>query len=167
MIIAQIELSILDVLLRFLHTLRQRIALPRDAKLIFVLIKLIVSEYDSFHFSLSFSASFWMVFVEPGAAPSVHAKISGTKLLCSTSRIFCCYYNVLTFLIILGVRYSFRAGFSMGVENFYIEKGSAEAASPESIYLDVKSSVIFRLYFNIMAYFVQECRKGIANFIMS
>ena len=30
----------------------------------------------------------------------------------------------------------------MGVENFYIEKGSAESASPESICLDVKSSVI-------------------------
>ena len=59
----------------------------------------------------------------------------------------------------------------MGVENFYIEKGSAESASPESICLDVKSSVIFssgfydmkafafqrlkfRLYFNIMAYSV-------------
>ena len=56
--------------------LRQRIALLRSAKLIFVLIKFIVCEYDSFHFSLSFSASFWMVFVEPGAAPPVHAKIS-------------------------------------------------------------------------------------------
>ena len=72
----------------------------------------------------------------------------------------------------------------MEVENFYIEKGSAESASPESIFLDVNSNVIFSsgcfvvkafafqrlkfwLYFNIMAYFVQECRKGIANFIMS
>ena len=72
----------------------------------------------------------------------------------------------------------------MGVESFYIEKGSAVSTSRESICLDVKSSVIFsngcfvmkafayqrlkfRLYFNIMAYFVQECRKGIANFIMT
>ena len=71
----------------------------------------------------------------------------------------------------------------MGVENFYIEKGSAESASPESVCLDLKSSVIFssgcfvvkaftfqrlkfRLYFNIMAYFVQECRKGISIFIV-
>ena len=69
--------------------LRQRIALLKSAKLIFILIKFIVSEYDSFRFSLSFSASFWMVFVEPGAAPPVHAKISGTKLLCSTSRVLC------------------------------------------------------------------------------
>ena len=46
-------------------------------------------------------------------------------------------------MIFVGVRYSFGAGFSMGVENFYIEKGSAESASPESICLDVKSSVIF------------------------
>ena len=69
----------------------------------------------------------------------------------------------------------------MVVESFYIEKGSAELASPESICLDVKSSVIFssgcfnekafgfqrlkfRLDFIIMAYFVQECRKSIANF---
>ena len=46
-------------------------------------------------------------------------------------------------MIFVGVRNSFRAGFSMGVENFYIENGSAESASPESICLDVKSSVIF------------------------
>ena len=48
-----------------------------------------MSEYDSFCVSLSFSASSWMVFVEPGAAPPVHAKISGTSLMCSTSRILC------------------------------------------------------------------------------
>ena len=87
-------------------------------------------------------------------------------------------------MIFVGVRYSFGAGFSIGVENFYIEKGSAESASPDSICLDVKSSVIFssgcfvvkafafqrlkfRLYYIIMEYFVQKCRKGIANFIMS
>ena len=87
-------------------------------------------------------------------------------------------------MIFVGVRYSFGADFSMRVEKFYTEKGSAESCSPESICLDVKSSVIFssgcfvvkafafqrlkfRLYFNIMAYFAQECRKGIANFIMS
>ena len=124
-----------------------------------------------------------MVFVEPGAAPPVHAKFSGTKLLCSTSRILCWYFNVLTLMMFVGVRYSFGAGFSMGVKNFYIERGSAESASPEFICLDVNSSVIFSsgcfvvkafafqrlkfwLYFNIMAYFVQECSKGIANFIM-
>ena len=72
----------------------------------------------------------------------------------------------------------------MGLENFSIENFLAESASPESICLDVKSSVIFssgcfvvkafafqrlkfRLYFLIMAYFVQECRKGMAKFIMS
>ena len=60
-IVAEIELSMLDIFLRYLHPLRQRIALLRSAKLIFVLIKFIVSEYDSFRFSLSFSASFWMV----------------------------------------------------------------------------------------------------------
>ena len=70
----------------------------------------------------------------------------------------------------------------MRVENFHIGKGLPELASPESICLDVKSSVIFasscfvvkafafqrlKLYFNIMAYFVQECCKGITNFFMS
>ena len=84
-----------------------------------------MSEYDSFRFSLNFSASFWTVFVEPGAAPPVHAKISGTKLLCSTSRILRWYFNVLTLMIFVGVRYSFRARFSMGVAKFYIEKGTA------------------------------------------
>ena len=51
-IIALIELSMLDVFLKFLHPLRQRIALLRNAKLIFVIIKFIVSEYDSFRFCL-------------------------------------------------------------------------------------------------------------------
>ena len=144
----------------------------------------IVSDYDSFRFSLSFSASFEMVFVEPGAAPPVHAKISGTKLLSSIARILCWYFYVLTLMMFVSVRYGFRAGFSLGVENYYIEKRSAESASPESIRLDVKSSLNFssgcfvvkgfafqllkfRLYFNIMAYFVQVCRRGIANFILS
>ena len=45
-------------------------------------------------------------------------------------------------MIFLGVRYSFGAGFSMWVEKVCIEKGSAESASPESVCLDVKSSVI-------------------------
>ena len=143
-----------------------------------------MSEYDSSRFSLSFSASFWTVFVEPGAAPPVHAKIKGTKLLCSTSRILCWYFNDLTLMIFVGNRYSLRAGFSMGVGKFYVEQVSAESTSPECICLDVKSSVIFScgcfvvkasafqrlkfwLSFNIMAYFVQECRKGIANFIVS
>ena len=105
----------LDLFSRFLHPLRQRIALLKSAKLIFLLLKFIVSEYDSFRFSFNFSASFWMVFVEPSAAPPAHAKISGTQffvepsaappahakisgtqLLCSTSRILCWYFNVLT-----------------------------------------------------------------------
>ena len=65
----------------------------------FVLTKFLVSEYDSFRFSInsiSFSASFWKVCVETGAGPPVHTKISGTKLLYSTSRILCFYFNVLT-----------------------------------------------------------------------
>ena len=32
-------------------------------------------------------------------------------------------------MIFVGVRYSFRAGFIMGVENLYIKKGSSESAS--------------------------------------
>ena len=46
-----------------------------------------------------------------------------------------------TLMIFVGVRYSFRAGFSMGVENFYIEKGSAESTSPESICLDARLDI--------------------------
>ena len=66
------EGSILNYLL--FYPIRQKIALLRSAKLISVLLKFIVSENDSFRFSLSFSASFWMVFVDPGAAPPVHEK---------------------------------------------------------------------------------------------
>ena len=69
-------------------SLRQRTALLRSPKFIYVLINVIVSEIDSFRFSLSFAAVFLTVFEEPGAAFPVHAKISGTKLLCSTSRKF-------------------------------------------------------------------------------
>ena len=71
----------LDVFLRFLHPLRQRIALLRNAKSIFVLMEFIVFEYVLFRFSLSFSACFWTVFVEPGAAPPMHTKIIVIKLL--------------------------------------------------------------------------------------
>ena len=35
-------------------------------------------------------------------------------------------------MIFVGVRYSFRAGFSMGVENFYIEKGALFPFPPTS-----------------------------------
>ena len=38
-----------------------------------------MSDYDSFRFSLNFSASFWSVFLEHGAAPPVHASISVTS----------------------------------------------------------------------------------------
>ena len=69
---------------------------PQKCKSYFFLLQFIVSVYNSFRFSLSVSASFWTVFVEPGAAPPVHAKNSGTKLLCSTSTILCWYFNVLT-----------------------------------------------------------------------
>ena len=48
---------------------------PQMCKLTFVLIKFIVAEYDSFRFSLSFSASFWMVFVEPGVLLSYTQKL--------------------------------------------------------------------------------------------
>ena len=52
--------------------------------------------------------------------------------------------HVFNFLMIfVGVRYSFRAGFCLGVEKIYIEKVSAELASPVSVCFDVKSIVIF------------------------
>ena len=88
-------------------------------------------------------------------------------------------------MIFVGVRYSFGAGFSTGVEKFYIKKFSADSASPASRLFALMTSraassvVVFsvvkafafqrlnlRLYFNIKAYFVQECRNGIANFIV-
>ena len=49
-----------------------------QGKLILVLTKFILSKYDTFCFLLSFSASFWTVFVEPGAAPPVNAKNKAT-----------------------------------------------------------------------------------------
>ena len=60
-------------------------------------------------------------------------------------------------MIFVGARYSFRAGFSLGVENVYIEKGSAESTSAESMCLDVRSSVIFKSgCFVVKAFAVQR-----------
>ena len=47
----------------------------------------------------------------------------------------------------------------MGVENFYIEKASADSASPESMCLDGKSSVIFKSgCFVVKAFAVQRLK---------
>ena len=62
--------------LNFLHPLRQRIALLRSAKPILVLIKFVGSEYDPLRYSLNFSASFWTVFIDPGAASLFRCSIS-------------------------------------------------------------------------------------------
>ena len=75
----------------FLHSLRQKAALLRNAKYISVLRNCFVSEYDLFRISFNFSASFWTVFLEPGDAPPVNTKCSVRKLLCSTSRILFFY----------------------------------------------------------------------------
>ena len=99
------KISMLYVSQFFLHPLRQRNALLRSANFTLVLKKFVVSDYDSFRFLLNFSACFCTVFVQPGAAPPVNAKISGTKLLCSTSRFRCCYLIVLTILMFVGIRY--------------------------------------------------------------
>ena len=103
---------------------------PQKCKTYFVLIKFFVSEYDLFRFPLSFSTCFWTVFVKPSAAPPVHAKISGSKLLCSTSRILFSYLNVLihwysdlTLMIILVVRYSLGQDLAWGLIIFYIREG--------------------------------------------
>ena len=69
-----------------LHPLSQRNALITSAKPFFLDFE---SDHDSFRFSLFFIASFWKIFVEPGAASPVQAENSGTKLLCSKSRILC------------------------------------------------------------------------------
>ena len=45
-------------------------------------------------------------------------------------------------MIFVGVRYSFGAGFSMEVENFYIEKGLAESASFALMSSRASSSVV-------------------------
>ena len=153
---------------------------PQKCKTYLYSLKVIVSD-DLFRFSLSFSASFWAVFVEPGAALLVHAKNSGTKLLCSTSKILCWYFNGLTLMIFVGVTYSFRAELSIGVENSASKKfrliwhpqspfASMSSRASFSVWLVCCESfrlqrLKFRLYFNIMAFI--QCRKGIANFIKS
>ena len=85
---------------------------PLNCRTYYGSYKIIVSGYDSIHFSLSFSACFWKDFAEPGAAPPLYAESSGTKVLCSTSRFLCWYFFVLTLMSFEAVRYSFRAGFA-------------------------------------------------------
>ena len=85
------KINVLDVIgciLHFLHP-KARNCTPLNSKTYFCSHNFFVSEYDSFRFSLILFASFWAPFVEPGAAPPVHAKIGRTKLLRSTSRILC------------------------------------------------------------------------------
>ena len=119
----------------FLHSLSQKAALLRNAKLIFLLTNFFVSEYNLFRISLNFSASFWTVFVEPGAAPSLNTKSSLAKLLCSTSRILFLLFNCFDILkLFVGVIYSFRARYN---------KKTAKSASPYYICLKMESSIIF------------------------
>ena len=80
-------------------------------------------KYDSFRSSLYFSASFWTVFVEPGAAPPVHAKIIEKKAaVFHIQNYLLVFQSFNTLMIFVDIRYSFRAGFSMGVENFTSKK---------------------------------------------
>ena len=72
---------------------RQRMELRKSAKLIFVLIQVIMSEYESSFLSLNFPAIRLITFEADGPAPPVQEKTSGLKEAFSTSRIRCSYLS--------------------------------------------------------------------------
>ena len=75
--------------------LMQSMGLRKRANLMFVLIYVITSEYESSFLSLILEANPYMAFDDDGPAPPVHEKIKGQKVAFSTSIIFCPYFNFL------------------------------------------------------------------------
>ena len=69
--------------------------LRKRAKLNFVLIYVITSEYESSFLSLILEANLCMAFHADGQAPPVHEKINGQKVAFSTSIILCSYFSFL------------------------------------------------------------------------
>ena len=74
---------------------RQSMELHRRAKLNFVLMYVITSEYESSFLSLILEANLCMAFDADGPAPPVHEKINGQKMASSTSIILCSYSSFL------------------------------------------------------------------------
>ena len=74
---------------------RQSMELHRRAKLNFVLMYVITSEYESSFLSLILEANLCKAFDADGPAPLVHEKINGQKMASSTSIILCSYFSFL------------------------------------------------------------------------
>ena len=74
---------------------RQSMELRKRAKLNFVLMYVITSEYESSFLSLILKANLCMAFDADGPAPPVHEKINGQKVAFSTSIILCSYFSFL------------------------------------------------------------------------
>ena len=94
--------------LRALHLLIHRMELFSSAKLIFVRINDITSEYFSSLFSI-FWASRFMTLLAEGPAPPVDENTSGLKVLFSTSLFLCSYLSFFEFFVVF-VRVSYGFG---------------------------------------------------------
>ena len=74
---------------------RQSMEVRKRAKLNFVLMYVITSEYESSSLSLILERNLCMAFDADGLAPPVHEKINGQKVALSTSIIICSYLSFL------------------------------------------------------------------------
>ena len=97
------------VRLRALHHLTHRMELFSSAKLIFVRMNDITSEYFSSLFSEIFWASRFMTLLAEGPAPPVDENTRGLKVLFSTSLILCSYEFFEFFVVFVRVSYDFGA----------------------------------------------------------
>ena len=73
----------------------QSMELRKRAKLNFVLMYVITSEYESSFLSLTLEANICMAFDAEGPAPPVHQKINGQKAAFSTPIILSSYFSLL------------------------------------------------------------------------
>ena len=90
----EIAFSMVFVNLRALHPLMHRMELFSSAKLIFVRMNDITSEYFSSLFWTDFLGRF--ILIAEGPAPPVDENTRGLKVLFSTSLILCSYLSLLS-----------------------------------------------------------------------
>ena len=141
-----------------------------------------MSAYGSPRFSLILVASCFITRDADGPAPPEQAKTSALKLLCSVSLFVLISLDAL--VIFVCIFYGLRAALRMRVENLHIEESAIKAGAPQTVCLDVQSSVIisgggitredfsierlkFWLYLYIVANVIHQVCKHISNFVVS
>ena len=133
-------------------------------------------------FSLILVASCFITRDADGPTPPEQAKTSAFKLLCSVSLFVLISHDAL--VIFVCIIYGLRAALCMRVENLHIEESAIKAGAPQTVCLDVQSSVnissggitqenlsIERLKFwlnlDIVANVIHQVCKHVSDFVVS